>query len=186
MTVKYAPWTMSTRISFTPRLFTRSHGGDEHVTIKRFAGNGRAELLHKQLKDRTTRTAELKLVIVGPPSSAPTTPPHPITWITATTLHCLGNKRCFEVMLLFFVPTTAAEQRENRAAHDKDNLRAAYNERTSIIGENTHAISKESLPRCSNKLASGGHNILGNSSTSWNYLGSFIKIKSLDFPHQTG
>lgn len=45
----------------------------------RFVENGRVELLQQQLKDRTTRTAELKLVIVGPPSSVPTTPPHPIT-----------------------------------------------------------------------------------------------------------
>lgn len=99
--------------------------------------NGRVELLQEQLKDRTTKTAELKLVIVGPPSAVPYTPPHPITWIPATTLHCLSNKRCFEVMLLFFVPTTAREQRENRTTQDKGDLRAAYNERTSIIKENT-------------------------------------------------
>lgn len=89
------------------------------VNAKHFDKKCRVELLRRQLKDRTTRTAKLRLVIVGPPSSVPTTPPHPITWITATTLHCLCNKRCFEVMLLFFVPTTAREQRKNGTTRDE-------------------------------------------------------------------
>lgn len=101
--------------------------------------NSRTDLLKKkkQLMDRTTSTAELKLVIVGPPSSVPTTPPHPITWITATTLYCLCNKRCFEVMLFFFVPTAAHEQRENRTTLGKDDLRGTYKENMSITRENT-------------------------------------------------
>lgn len=77
--------SVSKRWRYLPRLQSHKYPsnphivGDEHVTIKCFVGNGRVELLQEQLKDRTTRTAELKLVIVGPPSSVPTTPPHPIT-----------------------------------------------------------------------------------------------------------
>lgn len=107
--------------------------------IKHEISKSRMELLEGQLKDRTTRTTELQLVIVSPPLSVPTTPPDPITWIKATTQHRLCNKRYFEVMLLSFVPTTEHEQRKNRTTPDKGDLRGAHNERRSIKKKNNNS-----------------------------------------------
>lgn len=75
-----------------------------------FLRNGWVLLLQKQLRDWTTKAAKLKPFSVSPPSSVPTTPLYPITWIAVTTLHCFCDKRHFEVVLFFFVRRTGCEQ----------------------------------------------------------------------------
>lgn len=81
-----------------------------NMLLSDFLRNGWVLLLQKQLQDRTTRAAKLKPFSVSPPSSVPTTPLYPITWIAVTTLHCFCDKRRFEVVLFFFVRRTGCEQ----------------------------------------------------------------------------